>query len=198
MSFTRGVQWLLALGMVCALGMTATSLAIPWLVGVWVDRLREALQESTPLEEVGLWGLAGGVIGLAALQFVFASVRRLCTNYVGHTAEYRIRRKLFEQMLRLSHAFYDRASTGELVSRGISDLRVIKHFVGGGLFQLFLSVITVLVVSAVLFYKDPRLAAMVLVPMPFLSLAAWRFASKVHPIFRAVQSRLADMTTSVQ
>jgi ATP-binding cassette subfamily B protein len=198
MSFTQGVVKLLVFGLVCAVGMTVTSLAIPKLVGIGVDRIGAALSEGRPLAEIGLWGLCWGVAGLALLRLVFSFARRLSTNYVGHQVEYRMRGALFGHMLKLSHGFYDKASTGELVSRSINDLRVIRFFVGFGLFQFFLSIIMVVVVSALLFYEDPGLAALVLLPMPLLALAGWRFSSKVHPIFRRVQTRLADVTTSVQ
>lgn len=197
MSFTRGSHWLLVAGLVCAAGLTVASLGIPWLVGVGVDRVRE-VQGGAELEPRALWPLAAGILGLALLRFLFGFGRRLSTNYLGHVVEYRLRRALFGSMLVLSHRFYDRASTGELVSRSTNDLRVIRFFVGWGMFQMFISLFTLLVVSVTLFYKNAPLTAIVLSPMTVLALAAWQFARKVHPIFRAVQRRLAEVTTSVQ
>jgi ATP-binding cassette subfamily B protein len=101
-------------------------------------------------------------------------------------------------MLSLHHGFYDKASTGELISRATNDLRVVRSFVGWGMFQLFISLLTLVVVSAALLYLNAPLALIVLSPMPFLAFAAWRFAAKVHPIFRSVQQKLADVTTVVQ
>ena len=135
---------------------------------------------------------------MALLRFLFGCGRRFSTNYLGHVVEYRLRRALFEKMLSLHHGFYDGASTGELVSRATNDLRVVRSFVGWGIFQLFTSLLTLVVVSAALLYLNAPLAAVVLSPMPLLALAAWRFAGKVHPIFRSVQQKLADVTTAVQ
>src|SRR3712207_4211751 len=101
-------------------------------------------------------------------------------------------------MLDLHHGFYDRSSTGELVSRATNDLRVVRFFVGWGMFQMFISLLTLVVVSAALLYLNAPLALVVLSPMPLLAFAAWRFAGKGHPIFRSVQQKLADVTTSVQ
>src|SRR3712207_3259063 len=101
-------------------------------------------------------------------------------------------------MLDLHHGFYDRSSTGELVSRATNDLRVVRFFVGWGMFQMFISLLTLVVVSAALLYLNAPLALVVLSPMPLLAFAAWRFAAKVHPIFRSVQQKLADVTTAVQ
>ena len=195
MSFTLGRRYLLVLGFVCAVGLTLAGIAIPWLVKEGIDR-------AFPPDGAGrpdlLWPLAGGILGLAFLRFLFGFGRRYSTNYLGHIVEYRLRKALFEKMLSMHHGFYDKASTGELVSRATNDLRVVRSFVGWGVFQLFISLLTLVVVSAALLYLNTPLALTVLSPMPLLAFAAWRFAAKVHPIFRSVQQKLADVTTVVQ
>ena len=195
MSFTLGRRYLLVLGFVCAVGLTLAGIAIPWLVKEGIDR-------AFPPDGAGrpdlLWPLAGGILGLAFLRFLFGFGRRYSTNYLGHVVEYRLRKALFEKMLSMHHGFYDKASTGELVSRATNDLRVVRSFVGWGVFQLFISLLTLVVVSAALLYLNTPLALTVLSPMPLLAFAAWRFAAKVHPIFRSVQQKLADVTTVVQ
>ena len=195
MSFTLGRRYLLVLGFVCAVGLTLAGIAIPWLVKEGIDR-------AFPPDGSGrpdlLWPLASGILGLALLRFLFSFGRRYSTNYLGHVVEYRLRKALFEKMLSLHHGFYDKASTGELVSRTTNDLRVVRSFVGWGMFQLFISLLTLVVVSAALLYLNAPLALIVLSPMPLLAFAAWRFATKVHPIFRSVQQKLADVTTVVQ
>jgi ATP-binding cassette subfamily B protein len=195
MSFSRGRIYLLILGLVCAVGVTFAGIAIPWLVKEGIDR---ALPTGGPRDTDLLLPLAGGILGLALLRFLFGFGRRLATNYLGHVVEYRMREALFEKMLSLHHGFYDKASTGELVSRATNDLRVVRFFIGWGMFQLFISMLTLVVVSAALLYLNAPLALIVLSPMPLLAFVAWRFAGKVHPIFRSVQQRLADVTTSVQ
>ena len=195
MSFTLGRRYLLVLGFVCAVGLTLAGIAIPWLVKEGIDR-------AFPPDGAGrpdlLWPIAGGILGLAFLRFLFGFGRRYSTNYLGHVVEYRLRKALFEKMLSMHHGFYDKASTGELVSRATNDLRVVRSFVGWGVFQLFISLLTLVVVSAALLYLNTPLALTVLSPMPLLAFAAWRFAAKVHPIFRSVQQKLADVTTVVQ
>ncbi|HLL39645.1 MAG TPA: ABC transporter ATP-binding protein [Rubrobacteraceae bacterium] len=195
MSFTWGRGYLLTLGFVCAMGLTLAGIVIPWLVKVGIDRAFSPEDAGRPDL---LWPLAGGIIGLALLRFLFSFGRRYSTNYLGHVVEFRLRKALFEKMLSLHHDFYDKASTGELVSRATNDLRVVRFFVGWGMFQLFISLLTLVVVSAALLYLNATLALIVLSPMPLLAFAAYRFAAKVHPIFRSVQQKLADVTTAVQ
>ena len=197
MSFTRGRRWLLVAGLLCAVGLTLATIGIPFLVGYTIDQALGS-EKGVAATPALLLPLVGGILGLAVLRFLFSFGRRYATNYLGHVVEYRMRKSLFQKMLDLSHGFYDRSATGELVSRATNDLRVIRFFVGWGMFQLFISLLTLVVVAAVMFYMNAPLAAIVLSPMPILALAAWRFASRVHPIFRSVQQKLADVTTIVQ
>jgi ABC-type multidrug transport system fused ATPase/permease subunit len=195
MSFAGDRRDLLVMGTLFSVGVTLAGIAIPWLVKVAIDR---AFPPDGPRQPDLLWPLALGILGLALLRFLFGFGRRYATNYLGHVVEYRLREALFRKMLDLHHGFYDRSSTGELVSRATNDLRVVRFFVGWGMFQMFISLLTLVVVSAALLYLNAPLALVVLSPMPLLALAAWRFAAKVHPIFRSVQQKLADVTTAVQ
>jgi ATP-binding cassette, subfamily B, bacterial len=195
MSFAGDRRDLLVMGTLFSVGVTLAGIAIPWLVKVAIDR---AFPSDGPRQPDLLWPLALGILGLALLRFLFGFGRRYATNYLGHVVEYRLREALFRKMLDLHHGFYDRSSTGELVSRATNDLRVVRFFVGWGMFQMFISLLTLVVVSAALLYLNAPLALVVLSPMPLLAFAAWRFAAKVHPIFRSVQQKLADVTTAVQ
>jgi ATP-binding cassette subfamily B protein len=193
MYFTRGRRDLLLLGVILAAGLTLASAGIPYLVGKAVD--------SALRNEGGLGALVPfvlGILGLAALRYLLSFGRRYATNYMGHLVEYRMRRSLFDRLLGLHHGFYNRSPTGELVSRAVNDLRVIRFFIGWGAFQIIISLLTLVVVSVALFYINATLAAIVLAPMPVLAAVAWRFSSSVHPIFRSVQQKLADVTTQVQ
>ena len=195
MSFAGDRRDLLVMGTLFSVGVTLAGIAIPWLVKVAIDR---AFPPDGPRQPDLLWPLALGILGLALLRFLFGFGRRYATNYLGHVVEYRLREALFRKMLDLHHGFYDRSFTGELVSRATNDLRVVRFFVGWGMFQMFISLLTLVVVSAALLYLNAPLAMVVLSPMPLLAFAAWRFATKVHPIFRSVQQKLADVTTAVQ
>ena len=195
MSFAGDRRDLLVMGTLFSVGVTLAGIAIPWLVKLAIDR---AFPPDGPRQPDLLWPLALGILGLALLRFLFGFGRRYATNYLGHVVEYRLREALFRKMLDLHHGFYDRSSTGELVSRATNDLRVVRFFVGWGMFQMLISLLTLVVVSAALLYLNAPLALVVLSPMPLLAFAAWRFAAKVHPIFRSVQQKLADVTTAVQ
>ncbi len=84
---------MLALGFVCAVGVTLAGVGIPWLVGEAIDR---AFPPNGPERPDLLLPLAGGILGLALLRFLFGFGRRYSTNYLGHIVEFRLRKALFE------------------------------------------------------------------------------------------------------
>ena len=107
MSFTRGRRWLLAAGLICAVGLTLATIGIPLLVGWAIDQALGS-EEGVSAEPGLLLPLVGGILGLAVLRFLFSFGRRYATNYLGHVVEYRMRKSLFQKMLDLPHGFYDK------------------------------------------------------------------------------------------
>jgi ABC-type multidrug transport system fused ATPase/permease subunit len=120
-----------AVGAVVALLLVAAAnLATPQLIRVAIDVGFSQAQPSV---------LAEAVAGLVALAFV----RGLFTFVQGYLAErasqgvaYDLRDALFTQIEHLSFSYYDRAHTGQLVTRATNDVDQVRTFVGTGVIQL--------------------------------------------------------------
>ena len=63
-----------------------------------------------------------------------------------------LRNDLYAHLVRLSFGFYDRHQTGQLMSRATVDLQGVRFFLGYGLIFFFQNVLTVVSVTAVLFF----------------------------------------------
>src|SRR5918911_1618854 len=98
-------------------------------------------------------------------------------------------------LVRLSFGFYDRHQTGQLMSRATVDLQGVRFFLGYGLIFFFQNALTVLSVTAVLFFLEWRLALVVLAVTPVLVVLAYRYSHVSHPTLRDVQQKLADVAT---
>ncbi len=121
--------------MVALLVVAAANLATPQLIRVAIDVGFTRAQPSA---------LASAVAGLVALAFV----RGLFTFLQGYLAErasqgvaYDLRDALFAQIERLSFSYYDRAQTGQLVTRATNDVEQVRTFVGSGAIQLVASLV---------------------------------------------------------
>jgi ABC-type multidrug transport system fused ATPase/permease subunit len=184
-------QWrLVAVGLLCALGYSTLSLAIPILI-------RHAIDNSiAPVSGTGnpLWPYVLAVLALALIRFVLNFTRRYATARVGIRIEARMRELLYSAYLYFPRAFYDRHATGQVVSRATNDLYPIRYFIGWGMVQGAQSTMMIVGVAVVLFLVNAKLAAIALVAMPLVGVLAWMFARKVMPISRRVQQLKADVT----
>ena len=184
-------EWRLAsLGLLAALGVTITTLAIPWLVQQAIDHA------IVPRHAGKLWPYLGGIAVLALIRLVINYQRRYLTSRVGIKIENELRRRLFAAYLTYPRAFYDRHATGQVLSRATNDLYPVRYFIGWGVIQMCQSAMMIVGASIILLIVNPLLAICAGVAMPAVAYLTWRFAHLVTPISRVVQQRQADLTES--
>jgi ABC-type multidrug transport system fused ATPase/permease subunit len=182
-------EWRLAsLGLLAALGVTGTTLAVPLLVQRAIDHA------IVPRRADKLWPYLLGIAVLALIRLFVNYQRRYVTSRVGIKIENEMRRKLFAAYLTYPRAFYDRHATGQVVSRATNDLYPVRYFIGWGVIQMCQSAMMIIGASVILLIVNPLLAVCAGVAMPAVAYLTWRFAHLVTPISRVVQQRQADVT----
>lgn len=132
-------------------------------------------------------------IGLAKALAMVA--RRLISGRQALGVEYDLRNALYAHLLRLSYGFYDRHQTGQLMSRATIDLQTVRFFLGYGTIFFFQHVLTLVGVTAVMFWYDWRLALIGLAITPVIVVLAYRYSHISHPVLRDVQQKMADVAT---
>jgi ATP-binding cassette subfamily B multidrug efflux pump len=139
--------------LVALLLVAAANLATPQLVRVAIDVGFTQAQPSA---------LAEAVVGLVVLAFV----RGLFTFVQGYLAErasqgvaYDLREALFAQIERLSFSYYDRAQTGQLVTRATNDVEQVRTFVGAGVIQLVASLVLLVGCASIRGLRSARYAS---------------------------------------
>ena len=175
---------------VLAVGSQAAQIALVWVTGKGVidDAL---LQHRHGL----LWLLVGVIVALGAVRAVLMLGRRILSGRQALDVEIDLRSRLYAHLVRLSFGSL-RHAAGQLMSRATrSDLQGVRFFLGYGLIFFFQNVLTVLSVTAVLFFFQWQLALIVLAITPVLIVLAYRYSHIAHPV-REVQQRLADVGRS--
>ena len=119
--------------------------------------------------------------------------RRMISGRQALAVEYDLRDELYSHFLRLSFGFYDRSQTGQLMSRATIDLQSVRFFLGYGLIFFAQHVVTIVVVTAVLFVYSWQLALVALAITPVIALTAYRYSHVSHPVLRDVQQSLAEV-----
>jgi ABC-type multidrug transport system fused ATPase/permease subunit len=165
--------------------------AIPWLIGRAIDQIDAGDRDALNL-------LCLAVVGAGLLRLSFSVARRIISGRVSLAVEYDLRNRLYGHLQSLELGFFDRQQTGQLMSRATVDLQSIRFFLGYGLVWIAQSGLTILFASIAMFAKDPTLAALALLPVPFVVVVAARYGQRSRPALQEVQQRIAELTAEAE
>ena len=123
-------------------------------------------------------------------------------NYVRHALGekfiFDLRVRLYAYLQKMSLSFFERTSTGELMSRVTNDLSALENFVTHGSALTAVDFMRLIGGAIILFVLDWRLAALVMIPVPILALAFRHYNTKIRPVYRRVRARLGDINAKLQ
>ncbi len=189
LGFLRPYKWSLLLSIVLAVAAQGASIALIRVTGRVID---EAI---VPRDRDVLRLFIALILGLGLLKALLMVGRRFISGRQALGVEYDMRNGLYSHLLRLSFGFYDRHQTGQLMSRATVDLQAVRFFLGYGLIFFFQHVLTIVGVTAIMFWIEWRLALVPLAITPLLVALAYRYSRVSHPVLREVQQKMADVTT---
>jgi ATP-binding cassette subfamily B multidrug efflux pump len=138
------------------------------------------------------------IVGLTLLQGLFTFVRAYMAQALAEQVAFDLRNELYAHLQALPFAFYDRAQTGQLMSRATEDINNIRSMLVLSMRALVLAIGTLLAVTVILFRIDARLAALALAPLPVLVWYSVRFGIAIRPMFFMVQQQFGVMTSALQ
>ena len=189
LGFLRPYRASLAVSSALAIASQVAGILVVVLVGVVIDELRGRADASVLRLEIA------AIVGLGLVRGALMYGRRVISGRQALAVEYDMRDELYSHFLGLSFGFYDRSQTGQLMSRATIDLQSVRFFLGYGLIFFAQHVVTVVVVTAVLFFYSWQLALIALAITPLIVLTAYRYSHVSHPVLRDVQQKLADVAT---
>jgi len=166
---------------------------------VYPNLLRYLIDDVITKEEYGLVPrLAIAVVLVVSIKGLFQYLHGLSGGRLGNKVAYNMRGALYEKLQFLSFQYYDKARTGDLMSRLTADLEAIRQFIGFGFAQILNVVLMVVFGSAMMFSLNWKLTLITFVTMPFLVFTAMKFEKNIHPAFRSIRKSMSDLTTAVQ
>ncbi len=141
---------------------------------------------------------------LMALLFVF--LIRAATSFfseyafqkVGLSTVRDLRNQLYERIIQQSHRFFSERSTGEMVSRVVSDADAIQAAVSTRMGDLFQESITLIGLTIYVFISNPELALICLIGAPVLIGPVVHFGRRLRGTTHRSQERMADMATLLE
>lgn len=177
------------IALMCA---TALGLVYPRMLQYFID-------DVIGLGKYGeVWTLASVVVGVVALKALMQFTHGFFGGRLGNRVAYRMRVALYDKLQTLSYQYYDKAKTGDLMTRLTADLEAIRNFIGFGFAQILNMVIMVVFSGAVMLSMNWQLTLITLIPMPILAFIALKFEKNIHPAFREMRKAMSNLTTAVQ
>jgi ATP-binding cassette, subfamily B, putative efflux pump len=114
-----------------------------------------------------LEALTAALFALFVVQAIATYYRNYWASMAGHRLIFDLRYALYKHMQRLSHSFFDRTTSGAVVSRFISDISMAQNFVGSAMINIWMDGVSLGFVVWLLFSLNVRLAWISLIIVPF-------------------------------
>jgi ATP-binding cassette subfamily B protein len=171
---------------------TALGLVYPYLLKYLIDDVvRPQRFELVPR-------LALLVVGVITLKALNQFLHGFFGGRLGNKVAFRMRNALYDKLQTLSYQYYDKAKTGDLMSRLTADLEAIRNFIGFGFAQILNMALMAAFGGAMMLYINWQLTLITLVTIPVLGFLALRFEKLIHPAFREMRQAMSNLTTAVQ
>ena len=189
LGFLRPYRASLIVSSVLAILSQLAGVLVPVLTGAVINEIDGDADTRILVLEIAV------IVALGLVRGALMYGRRIISGRQALGVEYDLRDELYSHFLRLSFGFYDRSQTGQLMSRATIDLQAVRFFLGYGLIFFAQHVMTIVVVTAVLFVYSWKLAFVALAITPIIAGVAYRYSRVSQPVLRDVQQKLADVST---
>jgi ABC-type multidrug transport system fused ATPase/permease subunit len=176
-AYLRSYPWMAAGTLGCAMISTLMVLVFPKVTQLLVDEIRAGHREN-------LLFYSGIALGAFFLRDFFNALRILLNNTFEQRVIFDLRSALYSHIQQLPLKWFDNRATGDIMTRVMEDVNSVERVLIDGIEQGVVAILQVLVVGALLFYSNAQLAALALVPLPFLAAGALIYTTTAHRRYR--------------
>ncbi len=184
---------LLVISVLLSIFSVVLQLYVPILFGDAIDQIIAAHRVDFAMVWYYLWRILVLVLASSAAVWIM--------NFINNRMTYRIvqdiRSKAIRRIQRLPLSYLDRHSTGDIVSRIISDTDILSDGLLLGFTQLFSGVATIIVTLIFMFSKNFWITIMVIVLTPVSFIVAKFIASRSYNMFRKQSGARGEQTALV-
>ena len=173
---------------------TVLTMATPWVI----SKLTEELKSATGVDMRMIVAFSLVLTGACILRGVFKFFSFYISHYAAWTFLPWLTQSIYNKLQRLSMRFYHDKQTGELMSRAVNDARQMEMLFAHALPDLMSSILITVLVTIVLFTINPALAALTMIPIPFIIIGSIVFMKKVGPIMSKNQKALGQLNAALQ
>jgi ATP-binding cassette subfamily B protein len=141
---------------------------------------------------------AGALLLLTLIKAIFTFLNGRWTEVASQNVAYDLRNAINDKLQSLSFSYHDKAETGQLLTRAISDVDRIRFLTGRDVLRVVEVVTLVVGISVAMILLNSQLAVLILLIVPFLTYTAINFGLRYRPISRSIQRQIDTLTTRIE
>ena len=186
------VKLWIALGASGMIMSALAALAMPYLVGVAIDRFIQTGNLS------GLNIVVILFIGAALLVWAGRYMQTVFLSYAGQAVLFRMRTEMFDHLQQLSMSFFDNHKVGRLMSRVQNDVYRVQELLTSGILDIITSTLTLVGIAIVMIMMNARLALLTLTVVPVLGVVLFIWQKYARRAFIKVRRAIATVNAQLQ
>ncbi|MFH8613687.1 ABC transporter ATP-binding protein [Streptomyces sp. NPDC017979] len=149
-------------------------------------------------DQGGVWLGAFALLALGVTEALLFGFRRWLVARPVASVEAAMRADLYGHLQRLPMSFHDRWASGQLLSRGTTDLSLVRMFLTFPMTFLVVNGVTIVVGLAILLVQEWTLGLVLLIPVIPLTVLCGFFEARYGLASRRAQDQVGDLTTVVE
>ena len=187
--FARAHWRMAAVQLVLAIAGTSLIIVFPGVVQWFVDDI-------IPKKDIpGIWKAGGLAIGAFFLREFLFYVRTRLNSVFEQRMIFDLRGQLHRKIARLPLTWFDRQSTGDILTRMADDVPATQRVILEGIEQGVTSVLQIIISAVVMFYTNSTFALIVMLPTPFIAAGGWLFARWIAPRAKGAREASSHMNS---
>ena len=200
MSSHRKTVWLAS---TCSVVNRLFDLAPPVLIGAAVDvvvRGEDSIISSIGIVNVHhqLWFLAAITFLIWGFESLFQYLYGVLWRNLAQTVQHELRLDVYGHIQNLEMGWFLEQSKGNLMAIMNDDINQLERFLDEGATDLLHVATTVIVISALFFIIDWRVALFSIAPIPLILWGSFRFQSRIAPRYADVRLKAGNIGTLLE
>ncbi len=190
--YARRYAWALGGSLAGLLVTRLLDAVVPQFLKIAIDSLAdEAIEPNLAVPALA-------ILGIVAARFLVYVLSRRVLRRISISICYDLRKRFFNAVQYQGPGFFNRFGTGDLMSRAVNDIGMVRMVVSFGWVTVVLFGFTLAAGLYFMIDMSPELTAWVVLPLPVVALTAFFMARGMFPYFRDRQEAMADVTSFTQ
>ena len=145
------------------------------------------------------------VINMSAFYFALLLVMAVITYYsnygmgrISHRITMKIRNDLFFKLQDMSMSYFDKRSSGDIISITTNDVTLLNQLVGGQFIWIINSIVGLSLTIVIMFFLNIFLALLSLIIFPIFFFFTYLFRTVAMKLFKESRKTIGGVTSSIQ